>query len=342
MITLEGDKLVFRFPGIHAEAGTEINFQRTLRIPDNGKQYPLPSGIGSFPLQHVDDYAERVPCAWCQRGGVMMPIHQAEAMWISFGADQLRSSGYPCAVKIATGKINAVSGKPWSPELDPSQQDYIVVPGQRWLDGYAVANNVVRQFVAMPLGAGYSAEEQSTGRAEYGGLQIVVYPMKVARYARILEAEAIMSEFMSEVLCALAKPLSEELAMGLAAGGRMRQQVYADPYGYDAWDTRVSRRCFVTLVNALHWSQITGVAPPTKPPTAADYNRAGLPWFDHYREAQTLEGASELTALKSVTEMAVARGEDPIADQDFLEPAYVVKLDPQASQKTRAVRESGI
>ena len=37
---------------------------------------------------------------------------------------------------------------------------------------------VIRQFVAMPLGAGYTAEEQITGKAEHGGLQIVVYPMK--------------------------------------------------------------------------------------------------------------------------------------------------------------------
>jgi hypothetical protein len=30
----------------------------------------------------------------------------------------------------------------------------------------------------MPLGSGYSAEEQITGEAEHGGIQIVVYPMK--------------------------------------------------------------------------------------------------------------------------------------------------------------------
>jgi len=29
----------------------------------------------------------------------------------------------------------------------------------------------VRQFVAMPLGAGYTAEERVTGRAEHGGAE---------------------------------------------------------------------------------------------------------------------------------------------------------------------------
>ncbi len=36
----------------------------------------------------------------------------------------------------------------------------------------------------MPLGDGYTAEEQLTGKAEHGGVQIVVYPMKAAVYER--------------------------------------------------------------------------------------------------------------------------------------------------------------
>jgi hypothetical protein len=62
----------------------------------------------------------------------------------------------------------------------------------------------------------------------------------------------------------------------------MRQQVYADPHGLDAWDQSISSRCFVTLVDAVQWREITGETPPTKPPTAADYTKAGLPWFDYY------------------------------------------------------------
>ena len=86
------------------------------------------------------------------------------------------SDDYPCAIKIAAGKINAVSGKPWKPELEASERDYIVVPEQPWLDGFCIAKDAIRQFVAMPLGAGYSVEEQVTGKAEHGGLQMIVYP----------------------------------------------------------------------------------------------------------------------------------------------------------------------
>ena len=39
-----------------------------------------------------------------------MPMDQSEALWISF-------SLYPFAVKIAAGKIHAVSGAAWTAEL---------------------------------------------------------------------------------------------------------------------------------------------------------------------------------------------------------------------------------
>src|SRR5215831_9218707 len=102
MITLEGNDLTFRFPGVHQSAKSAIQFQRTLRIPDDGKHYPLPPGLGAFPLRHVEDFTDRVPESWRERAGVMMPLYQAEAMWISFTGNQ-RFGGYPCAIKVAAG-----------------------------------------------------------------------------------------------------------------------------------------------------------------------------------------------------------------------------------------------
>ena len=77
------------------------------------------------------------------------------------------------ALRVAAGKIDAVTGKEWSPGLHKRPQDYLLIPEQPWLDGYCVEEGVIRQFVAMPLGAGYTAEEQLTGEAEHGGLQRV-------------------------------------------------------------------------------------------------------------------------------------------------------------------------
>ena len=54
MIELKNDRLVFSFPEVHKNAKLTISFQRTLRIPDDGKDYPLPPGLGQFPMKHVD------------------------------------------------------------------------------------------------------------------------------------------------------------------------------------------------------------------------------------------------------------------------------------------------
>jgi len=60
--------------------------------------------------------------------------------------------------------------------------DYLVVPDRPWLVGFCVDKWLIRQFVVMPLGEGYTVEEQLTGEAQHGGLQVAVYPMKAAIY----------------------------------------------------------------------------------------------------------------------------------------------------------------
>jgi hypothetical protein len=157
MIELQYDTLRFSFPDLHPDAKCEISFQRTLRIPDDDKTWPLPPGLGRFPIVHVDDFAATLPFGWNERGGVAFPMYQSEAMWIAFSGND-----YPFAVKIAAGKIDAVTGKTWSVDLVEEPQNYIVIPTQPWLDGFCVREGVIRQFVAMPLGAGYTAEEQIT------------------------------------------------------------------------------------------------------------------------------------------------------------------------------------
>src|SRR5256885_5013734 len=109
MIELRNDVLAFSFPELHADARLEIELQRTLRIPDDGKTYPLPPGLGRFPLRHVDDNAGAVPSDWLEHGGVLLPMYQSEALWLRFDAAYLpkRSAAYPFAIKVATGKIDA-------------------------------------------------------------------------------------------------------------------------------------------------------------------------------------------------------------------------------------------
>ena len=84
MIELTQDQLIFRFPDVHPDATLTIDFQRTLRIPDDDEVYPLPPGLDSFPMRHVDDHSERVPKSWMTHGGVMLPMFQSEALWLAF------------------------------------------------------------------------------------------------------------------------------------------------------------------------------------------------------------------------------------------------------------------
>ena len=100
MIELKSDALMFRFPEVHADARCRIDFQRTLRIPaaDDNRDYPLPPGMGCFPVSHVNDYRADLPEDWLRHGGVFLPMYQSEALWIDFNGD------YPCVVKIAAGK----------------------------------------------------------------------------------------------------------------------------------------------------------------------------------------------------------------------------------------------
>jgi hypothetical protein len=320
MIELKRDRLTFSFPEVHDEARVAIDFQRTLRIPDDGREYPLPPGLGSFPLRHVDDHASRVPPAWIRHGGVLLPMYQSEALWVNF------QGHYPMAIKVATGKIDAVTGDAWTEALHRDPQDYLVVPEQPWLDGYCVEKGVIRQFVAMPLGAGYTAEEQLTGEAEFGGIQILVYPMKRNEWEKRRPGRYAARYHLSPSDVE-AEPVGAAFEMGLAPGGHMRQEIYDDPFGLDVWDTSHSSRCFVHIANSLAWRAITGVHPPTTPPTAEEYTRRGLPWFEYYGgDAEVLTGSRKLGGLTSVAQMGKKKGDVPLPENESVDPQHVVHL----------------
>lgn len=319
MILLENDRLTFLFNDVHADARCSIEFQRTLRIPDDDSDYPLPPGLGRFPVRHLDDYAARLPATWHGRGGVIAPMHQGEALWIRF------TSRYPFAVKVATGKICAVTGDTWTNHLNRDPQDYLAVPEQPWLDGYCVEEGVVRQFVAMPLGEGYTVEEQLTGAAEHGGLQLMAYPIKAERY---------QPAYLEPALDMFKVAYSPSPSMGLAPGGRMKQEIYNDPHEFEAWDQRHGSRCFVSLVNTVQWMAITGEQPPHEPPTAQDYAAAGLPWFNYYGgDVDAVAGSKRLSGLRSV--MQQAKGQAALAGNQSVNVRHVIPLG-----KARRVRES--
>ncbi|MBP0462705.1 hypothetical protein J5Y09_02170 [Roseomonas sp. PWR1] len=325
---LDRDTLIFEFPEVHRDAVLRVEFQRTLRVPDDGRRHRLPPGLGRFPLRAVDDLdPARLPAGWARRGGIAMPMWQAEACWLNFSSP----TGYPFLLKVAAGKVNAVNGKPWDNAPDFADQDYLEVPGQPWLDGFCVEKGVVRQFVAMPLGQGYTAEEQVTGSAEHGGVQLLAHPLKAALWEKRLEEarNAPVHAYMAMCVDGLATPMMPS-AMGLAPGGSILQEIKEASEPPEAWETTARSRCFVHLANSLAWQAIAGEAPPTVPPTAADYARAGLPWFEWYADGPAKAGSPILAGLKSVAALGREKGQAPLPENEGFEPPEPIRLGPSA------------
>jgi hypothetical protein len=326
MVILDKDTLVFRFPEIHPEAELKIRLKRTLRIPNNGRDYPLPPGLGNFPLRHVEDYAGHVSERWNKRGGVILPIYESEALWIDFTCFH----PFVFAVKIGTGKICAVSGKQWSNGLIKEPQNYVIPPIQHCLDGYCVEQGIIRQFVATPIEKGVTTEKQLTGKVLYGGLQIEVFPLK--KY--VIPEKAIREDDLEMPL------FSRKEEMGCAPGGSMRQKIYKDNRPLSDWALDQGSRCFVHLCNTMTWTAITGEAPTMHPPSTQEYAKAELPWFEYYAEKPVLKGSGILSKLKSIANWGKPKKTG--AKEDATEGIDLKKIDEKTvkyTQKGRVVKE---
>lgn len=300
-------KVVLIDDEIHVGERFVMTCQRTLRIPDDGKAYPLPPGLGKIPIQSVGDFSSRVPAAWRRANAFFIPMFQREALWLGFDG----ATWKPNAVKVAVGGVNAISGEKWDEKLRASSQDYIVIPDQPWLDGINVGAGIVRQFVAVPLGSGRSVESQLTGADEMGGLQVMIFEPKPGKFPDEAPPHSpiAMMPFMS--------PSTE---MGLGAGGQMRQKIYPDRHGVDTWDTTNFASIFIYIVNSMVYFELTGMEPPPTSISAQTYTEFGLPWFDVYDESKgDVEASKRLQTVRSIRDLdeeknGRAQGEEESAE----------------------------
>jgi hypothetical protein len=276
-----------------------ISFQRTLRVPDDGRSYPLPPGLGALPIHAVADFSERVPAGW-REGDIFIPLFQREALWLAFAG----AAWKPNAVKVGVGGVNAISGEAWDDRLRSDPQDYLVCPDQPWLDGINSGTGRVRQFVAMPLGLGDTVEGQLTGTEEVGGIQLLVYEPKPGRFPDGLPAGAGAAG--RDGAARLAEPVP---AMGIGAGGEIRQKIYPDRYGIDVWDPTSPAEVVVHIINTGQYRELTGENPPPTPITAQSYVEFGLPWFELYDEGRgDIAPAARLAQVKAIAERDEERG----------------------------------
>ena len=280
---------------IHFGERLVVSFHRTLRLPDDGRTYPLPAGLGLLPI-----------VAWQHDGRdeLLVPLYRREALWLGFSG----AIWQPNALKVMVGGINAVSGLPDEAAALGAPQDYLVCPLQPWLDGFNAGDGTIRQFVAMPLGEGY-AIEAGHGLPERGGLRLVAYEPRPGRFP-----DEPPPAPRGPVRFA-APQAAEPHAMVLGAGGRMRQKIYPDPQGADAWDPDRRGEARVALVAAPDFALLTGRAPPPTPIDSETYARAGLPWFDLYDEAAGSVGPAGGAPPRTVRERDRERRPDRGGDQ---------------------------
>ncbi|KIJ10347.1 hypothetical protein PAXINDRAFT_102032 [Paxillus involutus ATCC 200175] len=128
---------------------TEHGNSALVLIEWGSKNYSSSSNVGAA--------SANLPESMLAKGGAFISMYQREAMWMSF---KLRKKGHwhnSLAVKISVGGVNVLTGLPQN-------------------DGISTSPGVIRQFVAMPLGKGYTAEGQVTGAENVGGIQIDVFP----------------------------------------------------------------------------------------------------------------------------------------------------------------------
>lgn len=445
-LSVQNDALHF---GRHAR----ISFHRTLRIPEDGRDYPLPAGFGSLPIVRVEDYAERVPEKWLEQGGFIIPLYQREALFLEFAGVKW----HPTIAKVSVGRVNAISGKEHDLKIRPHRQDYVVIPDQRWLDGINSGDGTVNQFVAMPLGQGYTIEAQVSDEEKHGGFQLAIFDPRngrfqdqdpkekeaaiAARNHRALRAEAEVAKetdftasfpkekrqqffdladamakdgiatpekvaaFLDElapegagrkysqalwailaaaghvehdapewkkiydridkkpelwdgviksqaprtdgetpkargpgILCA-AEPKADE--MGIAAGGRIKQQIHEDSYGAESWDEAIFRDVVIHIVNSEAYERITGLPVPPSPITADHYARHKIPWYSDYEEkVPSVAPAGIFKRILSIGQIDKNRGvasEEPLPKRE-INPEEIVRIrTPTVDERFRAL-----
>ncbi|WP_200261806.1 hypothetical protein [Streptomyces sp. HSG2] len=272
-IGIDGDRL--RMAG-----GVSVRFVRTPRAARVGAR---PPALGAFPVRRVEDYPDTVPESWRTRGGVMLPVHLGEAMWLSFVG-----STEPAALQVGVGGVCAVSGGAWNERLRPRPRNYLVLPGRLRLDGVHSAAGAVRPFTTVSGGLDDGHEDGEEGQS--ASIRLLAYPPRD-------DGRRSHRESRRDGPAPETRPRATRRGAGgtLAVGGVGRlhrgpaavrgtsrswgRRASPDRGGPAVWAERAAARVLVRLVPPGEWRRITGEAPPPSPVDRAS-PLAPLPFED--------------------------------------------------------------
>jgi hypothetical protein len=226
----------------------KVSLVRTVRVPDDGRVYPLTPHLGDFEVRAASSHASRVPASWSRENGVFVPIYDGEAMWLRFTARM------PHAVLVTIDSVDAVTARKSDGTLHARPQNYVVCPPQQWLDGLVVDDSQnpgrVRQFVAQP-----QPRDQDSAR---GGLTLRVYPPtpgSAAAQLRLTDQSAVQT----------ANPFA--LEMSVTPRGLMHEGIEPDPFGVATWDADASTHVEIHFAEVQWFSEVTGETVPPPPPS---------------------------------------------------------------------------
>ena len=332
MIELRNNSLQVSFPEVHPMAKMTVTFEKAFRAEQEGQEASKLSTKARFPLKHIDDYAAKIPAKLLKRGGIILPMYQSEALAIHFMPHKAKSSDgspyenaegkswYPFIVKVGCGLINAVSGGNIKDKLSSYPQNYLFIDKPTLLYGMNDKSGVIRQFIASPLGKGITVEEQLTGNAQYGGIQLIIYPLKKKTFEEFYAPQKKMLGekilFSLEIPClrlddrifskkgyipnesVANEKYKEECnwlndhsgpkriipSMGISYGERICSLFEKDFYDHTDWDRKHYSRCFVHILNSEAWEEITGEKPETNAISEKQYRSFRLSWKEEYCE----------------------------------------------------------
>ena len=129
-----------------------VSLRKTTKVNVDEGAHSLPSDRGPFSEYKVADY--HCPDEWT-KDGIFVEVKEGEPMWFEFrGNDE-------CAILPSIQKLNPVTGEPTNLEggltKDPVQ-NYLRMPEQLWLDGYA-NDGKVYQFSVTKAGESLAVNE---------------------------------------------------------------------------------------------------------------------------------------------------------------------------------------
>ena len=259
-------------------------------FPTMAGVYPLPPGLGRFPILRVEDFVDCMPQLWRDVGGVFIPMYQREALWISFSAASWKPMQSPCRSVVSTPSRE----NPTTPGCIRNRR---IISCAQTSPGWMASTPGLAQSASLSR---CRLEQVTPLNHSWERRRLAAF--KSQSLSPSQEDFLISHRLSTRGPVPMSRLQATDLTMGLGAGGSIRQKIYRDPYGVETWEPQPQARICVHIVNSLQFERITGSKPPATPIDAKSYSESSLPWFDLYDE--TLDAVSPPSSLATAGTVA--------------------------------------